>query len=219
MKRIVISCLLLCTLTMAKAQSFDPKTIYNEITKLITWEEFTDNSNNWFIGENDNAPSFIEAGNYYIRLKNDNTTWHRWNSNNILNLDPNRDFVIEIFVSQIMGEDNRGYGLRWGTSTDANDVNSSFCFFISSNGYYRLQNGQKTIQEWATTSAVIKGIDQENKLMIIRKGGITYFYVNYELVHKLTNKLDTGNMIQNIGFVIGGPITISINEFMIGYLN
>lgn len=218
MKRLLLICILFCCVGTANAQDFNPKTIYEKITDLIIWDEFNDNLNEWFVGENNNAPSSIEAGNYFIRLKTENTTWHRWNTVNNLHIDPNRDFVIEMFVSQVMGEDNRAYGIRWGTDS-ADDINASFCFFISSNGYYRLQNGTKVLQDWVVTPSVIQGIDQENKLMIVRKNGITYFFVNYELVHTIKNKWDTGNMIQNIGFAIGGQITIAINELVIGYLN
>jgi len=143
--------------------------------KTVFYETFSNNSNNWELGNWDKVEYKMQYGKFHVNRKVSNNRSHCARISKYFN--ENGDFDIEVDVAKISGPENWGYGLNFG----AKDSSNGFRFELTGNGYYtygRIDNG-KWIADipWKSHYSVHKN-NASNKLKISKRGNTVYLYVN-----------------------------------------
>jgi len=157
-------------------------------------DNFSDNSNKWWIGHSPVGKCEIVHGEYMMNYKGDKS----WASNIDVNLDPDQDFVIETKLSRMSGTVENGYGLTWGKGKDG-----YYNFIITPKGKFyvrKVQRGQKPkyLINWKS-SPNIKENSISNKLRIQKTGQDINFFVNDKFLAKIDYEPFFGNQL---GFML-----------------
>lgn len=178
-----------------------------EKTSLVE-DNFSDNSNNWWIGRSPIGKCEISHGEYVISYKGEKS----WSSNIEVNLDPTEDFIIESKISRISGTKENGYGLTWGKGRDG-----YYNFIVTPKGKFyvrKVQQGQKAkyLINWKS-SPYIKENSITNKLRIQKTGQELNFFVNDKYLAKVPFEPFFGNQV---GFMLYQEQEVAA-EYMIVY--
>jgi OmpA-OmpF porin, OOP family len=123
-------------------------------TRVVVDEDFSANHYSWKEEDKEGISTKISKGKFSLESTNDKSQWTFINTD----LQPNEEnFEIETSIELLDGPDNFGYGIVFGMYKDWSDYK---CFYISSNGYYRLthfyDNKSHTIIDWKKTDLVKK---------------------------------------------------------------
>jgi len=159
----------------------DPTAVKEPLYEVQTYDDFKTNSHDWeIINDNDVTSSF--TGEAY-RIKNKFTGYFmpslRYGD---ADMPAHR---VEVDARHIDGVDDYGFGIAFAKK----DVNNSFVFYISSNGYFtvgKFENGNwNSLQDWTETDAVKKGNNAINRLRYEndQKAWKWNFYINDVLVY------------------------------------
>jgi hypothetical protein len=174
-------------------------------------EQFTDNSNDWSITDNDKTHFRIKNGKYYLRHKR---TSKGWNVHQQHIIDTNKDFEIETKIDKISGVTDYGYGFIFGKKG-----NSGFRFYITSSGYYKVARGvdgkEEVIKKWTTTNFANTGNMKSNVLKVKKQNGYYKFYINDNYVFQTEFEEFFGN---NMGYVLYNDQEIAIDYLRVKYL-
>lgn len=175
--------MLVWTLTLVVCSGF-AQSGYRDInnwTKLdIINDEFDDNSNAWYLYDNEyNTIGRIDKGHYILQVLDSLPKLIRHK----IPLDSKSDFEIETSIIHSSGESTAANGINWGWK----DVDNFYLFGFSSNGWYCIK--KCLLGTWAdiipwTKSPTVK-INDYNKLTIRKFDNTYYFFVNEELVHTM----------------------------------
>ena len=171
-------------------------------------ENFSDNSNKWWIGRSPVGKCEIAHGEYVMNYKGDKS----WASNIDVNLDPTKDFIIEAKLSRISGTVENGYGITWGKGN-----NGYYNFIITPKGKYyvrKVEKGQKPkyLINWKS-SPYIKENSITNKLRIQKTGNDLNLFVNDKFLTKVQFEPFFGNQV---GFMLYQEQEIAA-QYMIVY--
>lgn len=182
--------------------------IYSQ--KLNTfYDGFSNNTNNWSIGDSEDVATQISQGRYIVENKHDGNYFF-WKT---VEYDYKEDYTVELKLKQVSGPENYGFGIVWG----AKGWGNSYCFTIASNGHYRVwgYKGEEYF-EWKkwTINDNVKPIDSDNTILLEKKGDEITFYINGISVFQHTAERFFG---QNTGFVIGKGIKVSIDHIKVTY--
>lgn len=143
---------------------------YKDTTFL---ENFDNNTNNWWVPNNENLKSKIVDGTFTI----ENPSSSGWCFTKKFNLDMNQDYSISLRIKQTSGQDNTGFGIMWGWSSW--DNYNTFC--ITSNGYFiitqKRHKKDREIKPYTKTDEV-KRMGKFNDLKIEQKQGTYHFFIN-----------------------------------------
>lgn len=177
MKNIILSGLLATFCYCSSAQS-----LYTDITnadrKDILFDNFDNNDNDWYSGDNGKTKAKIKSGYYEIESLVDNPRLVY--KDRIINSDGN--WEVEVSIKFISGQDNNLNGLEWSWV----DGDNSYLFGISGNGYYvikKIEKGEwKVFLDW--TKALVK-INDFNKLTLRKVDDKFYFFVNENFVYQM----------------------------------
>jgi hypothetical protein len=174
-------------------------------------DQFNDNSNKWFLTNDDKIDFNIKNGKYYLKHKR---TEKGWSSYGKTYVDTSRDFEIETKIDKISGLTNYGYGLLFGKKG-----NNDFRFYISSSGYYKVArnvNGkEEVIKKWTTTSFVNTGNMKSNVLKVKKQSGYYKFYINNDYVFQTEYEPFFGD---DMGYVLFNNQEIAVDYLRIKYL-
>ncbi|MBC8385054.1 MAG: hypothetical protein H8E57_06010 [Candidatus Cloacimonetes bacterium] len=178
---------------------------------LFLNEEFSDNTNEWLVDDDEDILIKIENGRLHYQHKKEETGYYTWN---YFLLDEFEPYSIATTIHWIEGTENHGYGLLWGME----DIENYFSFEITRNGYYRITGMEfgewKEYKGW-TQSDHINSTTGINKIGIGNSGENLNFYINDNYVDQMKDEVfyDDG-----IGFVIWKNQTIEIENLVIhGY--
>ncbi|MBN1948662.1 MAG: hypothetical protein JW784_02865 [Candidatus Cloacimonetes bacterium] len=177
---------------------------------MVFEDYFTDNSNSWYTGEDEEMTTRIENGKYLFQNKTDGD-YYVWNR---AYLDDGEDFNITTRIRHTGGVDDYGYGLVWGME----DIDNHYYFLISHNGYYQIgkyKEGEIYIKvEW-TQNAYINTQSINNKLTLRKVGDQLKFYINDNYVNQIQFESFFAN---SLGFVVWEAQTIEIDDLIVeGY--
>ncbi len=178
--------------------------------KLTFLDEFDNNSNNWIIKNNDNYHTYIDEGKYFIEHKREEGSWFFWKN---IDMDYEKDFVIESKINLIDGVDDWGYGLVF-SGLDADNI---YVFNISGNGQYNIykyENAEYTIiHRWSQDEVInMKGIPNVLKISQVNKRWS--FWVNDKKLFDTLGMITFGNYI---GFVVSHRMTIAADYLKVEY--
>ena len=175
-------------------------------------DQYNDNSNNWFVANDENKAFSIKNGKYYLKHKRNEKGWATYDNQYI---DTSRDFEIETKIDKINGVTNYGYGLIFGKKGD-----NDFRFYISSSGYYKVarmvNNSEQIIQKWVMSSYVNTGNLKSNTLKVKKEAAYYKFYINDNYVFQTPFENFYGN---DMGFVVYNNQEVAIDYLRVKYLN
>ncbi len=178
---------------------------YAQELPSIYYEGFTAPSADWVTGSNDDRTISISAGKYIFDHVRESGAYGSWSPIDIENYG---DFVIETSITKESGIQNYGYGLLWGKK----DWDNYYRFLISGNGMYTITRYEKGTSEdlkaWTSSSAIIQGNGQTNKLAIRRRGDKLQFYVNNTFLYETEFLPFFGDQL---GFYLANQQKISID--------
>src|SRR5882757_7609408 len=128
--------------------AFFATSIYvNAQMPVIHRDNFNDNSFGWYVGDKGEAKVHVVDGKYVFDAPEGG-----WMSFLSPHVDIEKDFSVEATFTQVDGVDNHGIGILWGY--DGETINH---FTFSTNGYFRVVAGDKTLsisEEWRKTDKV-----------------------------------------------------------------
>lgn len=176
--------------------------------KVIFYDNFTDNRNNWDEINNRVMTVKIRNGKYVIT--------HR-RMRGMLTTVKNIPFVkaknigIKTTLKKHLGVNNHGYGLIWGWK----DRNNYRVFLISGNGEYQIgakQNGvYRQITPWRHSKIVHRN-NKTNTLEIKKIGNKLYYFINQQYITNTPFVRPAGN---KAGFVVNRNISIAAEDISI----
>lgn len=184
---------------------------YNSLAQqeFVLNEEYNNNYNGWNEQSGKEAYSKIKNGKYVCEIESGIFFLDQLIT---VNLNSNRDFVIESTMTKKSGDVS--YGITWG----ADGVGSRYNFVISSSGSYSIHkwtNYDVSFYANSITSYAIKGNYSPNKLSIKKEGGYLKFYVNDTYLQDLPFEPFFG---QKFGFYANsGKMDIEVENYKIYY--
>ncbi len=182
-----------------------------DVKNLLFEEQFSDNSNEWIVGSNEERDLDIFDGVYRIYVKRSDLIYRTINTlekTTYLN-----EYKVEARLKQKNGEPEDPFGIIW----QGNDINNFCAFEINASGefyiwYYKNGEYNKIVDGSHTYSIFPQG--QYNKLAVVKKGQDVYFFINDRLVYREKAKTFTvcGNYV---GFVTEGKMEILVDYIKI----
>lgn len=137
-------------------------------------EEFTDNSNGWWLGDNELGSAVIERGRYVMVCKQEQAWWY---TNRSTYIDPNKDYTIEATLRQTGGAVDGVLGLVFGVA-DRQNLNA---LMFKSNGSARVATAENDAwidhRPWEVAPSV-KGLGVFNTLTVERRGSKMHYRIN-----------------------------------------
>ncbi len=178
----------------------------------VITDYFTNNKNNW--------PTTNSSGNANMSVSNSYYNFEHlkekggWAVNIPKTIDTSRDFEIKTTIKKISGVTNISYGFQWGK-----EGKSSFRFYITGNGYYKIarviDNKEELIKKFTKNSAIKTGNGALNTLKIRKEGDQYKFYVNNTFVAQSDFEAFFGH---RFGYVIYNKQKIGVDNLTIKYL-
>jgi len=197
-------------ITLSAFSLLQPSAIFAR--ESIFSEDFDDNYNEWPIEDDEYTRTSIANGTFIFEHKMDEGGYHVYYP---VYIDTDKNFEIEITLSQISGHDDRGYGLIWGME----DSNNYYTFNITDNGYYRVSKIEYgewyDIIDW-TESEYINTYRGKNTLLLKKVGNLYNFYINGSYVNMIEFQPFFGN---DLGFTVWLRQRIAIDNIYVHYID
>jgi len=195
------------TPSMAKAQTDRPA------AKVIFFDDFNNNRNNWIIADTKHARSSIDSGFFYLTVNG-----HASGETQEINIDTRKDFEIETRIKIVSGNaSHKNYYsmLFWGR-----EAMNGYYFTFAKDGFASVEicDGKKQ-SDCITKSGSLQKTDlspDEFNVYLIRKTGKTYsFFINGRQFYEMPFTPFFGNLI---GFGAGRNVTLAVDYLKVVYL-
>jgi len=200
----------LAKLKLDELKSVHQKAISEE-KRILFKDNFNNNNNDWYIGNDSDRELRITDGGYYFSHKRKKESWLVWKSVGMSIYD---DFLLECDLKKIDGVNNYGYGVVWGLK----DAGNHFTFQISGDGHYiygKCVDGKFiSIFDWRKSGYINKNASS-NKLSVKKKGDRIEFYINDHLVDDIKTEELSGT---KAGFRIDNKQSIRIEKLTVSKL-
>lgn len=174
-------------------------------------ESFSDNKNNWVLDDSEDYNSGITNGKLQITKKKKGGIF----LSQQVDIDNNKDFIIETSMATLTNSNDGFYGLTFGRKNSSNEYS-----FMFSNGSYlfrKFENGQyNKIIPFTQSSAIKTNTNQYNKLKIVKSGNLLRFYINDQYVNEAPFYGLFGNYI---GFSVYYDKHIAVDYLNVKYQN
>ncbi|RPH33315.1 MAG: caspase family protein [Bacteroidales bacterium] len=180
---------------------------------LVFLDNFDNNANRWWLGDNSEAYGAVEKGNYILEWRGKLPIWYSLAG---VNFDFSKDFEIEASIKQTNGADGNLFGLIFDKSD-----NGEYGFIVNGRSesvvYQDIKNeNRRFIKDGGEVIPDIKVTYNEyNKLTIRKIGGDIYFFVNEVF---LKSGESNGFVSNKIGFEIWYNSRIYIDYLKVSYL-
>ncbi|MEN8119558.1 MAG: caspase family protein [Bacteroidota bacterium] len=176
-------------------------------SSVIVEDNFSDNSNEWWVGRSKTGGCEITRGEYLIKYYGEKS----WSSNIHAALNPNRDFVIESRISRLSGTDANGFGLTWGKG-----AKGYYNFIITPKGKFyvrKVEYGKKGkyLIRWKKTNHISQS-SITNKLRVQKSGNEILLFINDKYVAKIPYEPFFGDQV---GFVVYQKQQIAVDNFIV----
>lgn len=204
---ILISLVFVQSLALSQISYFDYS--FND-KEFVLWEEFYDNSKNWWLGDA-NTTGEVRNGCYYLhRTKNSGATY----TNYPITWNEKRDYEIEVMLRMEGGHPD-GYvsGILWGLEKSSGKYH---IFGINQNNKYVIaafMPDWESFKEWTEEKSI--RYDNFNKLTFRSINGIWYFFINEKYVASFFGKTIWGHYV---GFHLGPSSKLIIDSIGLSYL-
>jgi len=176
-----------------------------QVNTVVINEQFNDNSNYWDVHDEPESMLNLSNGKYYMKGKMlGRAITSTINTPEI----ENDDFKISAEFTKLMGIDDNGFGLVWGSK----DENNEYEFVISGNGQFKVIEWKKGIKRdlvaWTFYSNIRKWDNVTNRLRIEKRGNLVRFFINDNYVAMVPSVENLGS---RIGFVINETMEVEFN--------
>ena len=172
-------------------------------------EEYTDNNNGWIEQSKMDAKSYVRDGKYICDISKGAFFMDQLIS---VNLNPNRNFVIESTITKKRGD--VAFGITWG----ADGIGSRFNFMIYSSGSYSIQKWTNyDVYSYANQipTYAIRPDFSPNKLSVKKADSAIIFYINDTYIQELPFEPFFG---PKIGFYANsGDLLVEVENYKIYY--
>ena len=168
-------------------------------------EDFNNNNNSWYEGETDKISATVESGNYSFEHKQEKNSYNAWIT---INLDEDKNYVLETEIKKVSGIDDNGYGIVWGVK----DADNKLEVTLTGNGNYSItkwaDGKYEDLVPWTVSSYINKWNGATNKIKIIKDGSYLKLFINDNYVNQVSATSFYG---QKIGFTIYKDQKIEVN--------
>ena len=192
---------------------------------LITLKDnFTDNTNNWWTGKDENGRGEIVDRSYIIEHTKESGDYSVWKN---LPIVESKAFSFEAGFTFLKGYTRNGFGLLWGQkSINGNEGGySGFHYFvISASGKFVIRSFNRAtkkaepIKDWTDSAIIKQGENATNALKIMRFDEQIdkqlYFLINDQLVFQINYLPMFG---YESGFIVFQNMKIAINYYEARY--
>ncbi len=181
--------------------------------RIIFYDDFSNNRNNWTIANNKNVKASMDSGFYYLTA-----VGHAYGEAQEVKINSRRDFEIETRIKILSGNpEHKNYYsmIFWGR-----EAMQSYYFTFARDGFASVElcNGKNQ-----SSCKAEKGSFQKTKLLPedfnvykIRKVGDTYYFlINDMQIYSMPFQPFFGNLI---GFGAGRKVSLAIDYFKVSYL-
>ncbi|MGN6803416.1 MAG: hypothetical protein ACTHJN_16050 [Ginsengibacter sp.] len=181
--------------------------------RVIFFDGFNNNSNNWTVADTKRASAKIENGFYYLTAKG-----HAYGEEHEIKIVTRKDFEIEARIKILIGEaDHKNYYsmLFWGR-----EGMESYYFTFAKDGFASVENCDgKSQSSCSVRSGSLKKTalnPDDFNVYTIRKTGNKYtFFINNEPFYEMPYTPFFGN---SVGFGAGRKVTLQIDYLKVVYL-
>jgi hypothetical protein len=177
--------------------------------EILLNEEYNDNNNGWTEQSTLEVKSNVRDGKYICDITSGTFFMDQLIT---VNLNSNRDFVIECKLTKKRG--NGSFGISWG----ADGIGSRYNFMIYSTGSYSIQKWTNyDVNSYANqvSTYAIRPDFSPNKLSVKKAGSILMFYVNDTYLQEIPFEPFFG---PKIGFYAnGGDLLVEAENYKIYY--
>lgn len=182
-------------------------------SKVIFFEDFNNNKNNWTIAENKNIKAKIDNGFYYLTALG-----HAYGEAQEVKIDTRKDFEIESRIKIVSGnsEHKHYYSmLFWGR-----EAMNSYYLTYAKDGFTSVElcDGKNQSDCMIKNGSLQKTLTNSNEfnVFMVRKTGNTYsFFVNGSQFYTMPFTPFFGNLI---GFGAGRKVSLAIDYIKVVYL-
>ena len=173
-------------------------------------DDFLSNTNQWIIGSTDNYSAKITNGKFILERKIKGGLFFK----NDVEIDTQKDFIIETSLDKLSGQENLVYGFTFGRKNSANE----YSFFISNSGSYSFRkyenNEYKSLIPWTNTNVIKAKLYKTNKIKIVKANNLLRFYINDTYLNEFPFGEFYGNQL---GFTVYDKQKIAVNYLDIKY--
>ncbi len=182
-------------------------------TKTISaplFENFTSNTNGWIMEDSESYSAAIANGKLLIDKKQKGGIFVSRN----IDINTNKDFIIETSLSKVRSANAGLYGITFGRKNSSNE----YSFLISNSGDYMLRKFDNDkyhkLIPFTESSAINKNIGSTNKIKIVKSGNLLRFYINNQYV----NEYEFGRFFGNkFGYTVFYNQKIAVDYLNIKY--
>jgi len=207
MMRIVLLILLILAKSVTNAQTDTSK------TKVIFFDDFNNNKNNWTVADNKHESARIENGFYYLTAPG-----HAYGEAQEIKIDTRKNFEIEARIKILNGDaDHKNYYnmLFWGR-----EAMNGYYFTFAKDGFVSVEmcDGKNQSDCMSKSGSLQKSnlSPDDFNVYVIRKTGQTYsFFINGAQFYEMPFTPFFGNLI---GFGAGRKVTLVIDYLKVIYL-
>jgi hypothetical protein len=200
-KRILLICLIVSLLIQVSISFAQQEILMNE--------EFLNNNNGWTEVSDIHVKAYVRDGKYTCDISKGTFFMDQLIT---VNLNANRDFVIESTLTKKRGD--ASYGISWG----ADGIGSRYNFMIFSKGTYSIQKWTNyDVYSYATEvpSYAIRPDFSPNTLSVRKVGNIVQFYINDAFLQEIPFEPLLGS---RIGFYSNsGDLLVEAESYKIYY--
>lgn len=137
-------------------------------------EQFSSNNNGWPDENLDKYSSAVKGGKLEVERKKEGGIL----ISKEINIDTNKDFIIETSLSRQKEGASGIYGVTFGRKNGSNE----YTFLLSTSGSYgyrKFENDKYTsIIPFTSNSNIKTGVNEYNKVKIVKSGSLLRFYIN-----------------------------------------
>ncbi|PWG04373.1 caspase family protein [Polaribacter aquimarinus] len=182
-------------------------------TKTLTLpvlDNFNGNTNGWNLEDSDDYSAAIVNGKFRLHKKKKGGIFISRN----VNIDTSKDFIIETSIARVTNSSSGLYGITFGRKNSSNE----YSFLLSGNGSYMFRkfdnDKYKKIIPFTETSAIKTGLNDYNKIKIVKAGQLLRFFINGQYVNETAFEGFFGN---KFGYTIYYDKKLSVDYLDIKY--
>ena len=184
--------------------------VTNKTLTLPLYDSFNGNTNGWNLEDSDS---------YSVAIANRKLLLHRKKKGGIfisrdVTINTSKDFIIETAISKLTSSTDGLYGITFGRKNSSNE----YSFLLSGNGSYMYRKFDndvyKKIIPFTETTAIKTGLNEANKIKIVKSGNLLRFYINNQYVNETAFEGFFGN---KLGYTIYYDRKIAVDYLDIKY--
>ena len=163
-----------------KSSNNNKNTITNKKLSLPLLDDFNGNTNGWNLEDSDD---------YSVAIANSKLLLHKKKKGGIfisrdIPINTSKNFIIETSLSRVTKSSEGLYGITFGRKNSSNE----YTFLLSGNGSYMYRKFDndvyKKIIPFTESSAIKTGLNQSNKIKIVKSANLLRFYINDQYVNE-----------------------------------